>query len=134
MYIPLSEYTVSLFSASTFFEWELYSNRYPIQLSSVQDDPLYLFLESASDKEDWYMYLYESTHVASDVDLIQMQSKNRQAMEKLKVEISKKVNPRATEWINALLGRAFVGVHQLKGLNDFIRGQIDRYSRVLIKF
>jgi hypothetical protein len=129
MYIPLSENTVSLYAASTPFEWELYSPRYPIQLAQSPDDALYLFLESPSDKEDWFMYLYESTSVASDVDLIQLQSKNSQAMGKLKDEISKQVNPRETEWINAILGRAFVAVHQLKGLNEFIRVQIDRYLR-----
>lgn len=126
MYIPLSEYTVSLNSASSLFEWELYLPRYPIQLTSSPDDSLFLFLESPSDKEDWHMHLYESTRVSSDVDLIQRNTKNLQAMEKLKQEISARPNPRETEWINALLGRAFVAIHELEGLKEFIHAQIDR--------
>ncbi|KAJ3179527.1 hypothetical protein HDU85_004800 [Gaertneriomyces sp. JEL0708] len=100
----------------------------------------YLYMPTASEKEDWYIMLRRAADLPSFADAGAMSAYYEDckpvrayvdAMRKL-VDIVKpsKDNPElvATAWLNALVGRAFVGIHASPKVKDWLMEKFTRRS------
>jgi hypothetical protein len=143
--ISLAHHDVSIYSGGDVTpEGELFIKRNAICLSRRKDGPevgpdsqlskpFYLFSENCSAKEDFYFALLRNQE--------QTLGSDRKAPNPLQFKIQNIINlvqklhssedQRETRWLNALLGRIFLGVYQTKDLENFIRKMITKkISRV----
>jgi hypothetical protein len=97
----------------------------------------YLYLLTGSDKEDWYLMLRRtsllqsyadsgalSTHFEETPEFIHF----KEGMKKLYSDLGNPSDPatHATAWLNAILGRAFVGLHANPKIKDWLIRKLSR--------
>ncbi|KAI8850467.1 putative integral membrane protein conserved region-domain-containing protein [Chytridium lagenaria] len=146
--ILLTEFKVDLFPENL-RDSELYLRETPIRLrlkgsSSKNGETvsgLYLYTASGSDKEDWLFMLRRASHLPphADVGALSVHFQDTEpmrhftdAMVKLKttVEGLEGAQGHATAWLNALVGRAFVGLHASPKIKDWVIRKLSRkYTR-----
>ncbi|KAJ3111931.1 hypothetical protein HDU96_005136 [Phlyctochytrium bullatum] len=102
---------------------------------------LYLYTASGSDKEDWLFMLRRASHLPPNADTgalsVHFQETEpmrhfTDAMAKLKttVENLEGAEGHATAWLNALVGRAFVGLHANPHVKEWVINKLSRrYTR-----
>ncbi|KAL2146971.1 hypothetical protein VTI28DRAFT_1267 [Corynascus sepedonium] len=143
--VSLAHHDVSIFSGEPVIpEGELWIKRNAICLSRRTDGselgpdsqiskPFYLFSENCSAKEDFYFALLRNqeqtvtagsrapTPIQFDVkNIISLVQKLHSSEEHLQ-----------TRWLNAMIGRVFLGVHKTKDVENFIREKLTKkISRV----
>ncbi|KAJ3388095.1 hypothetical protein HDU92_001640 [Lobulomyces angularis] len=122
--ISLAKFKVDLYPKNV-KEIDLYLKFNPIRLISKENEGevYYLYADNASDKEDWFMLIYEASTLPTDMD-IEMQEKiiqkKLQFKETLKYSMSKLISTVKSqgessgnsEWLNAIIGRMFVSIHE----------------------
>ncbi|KAK1758377.1 testis-expressed sequence 2 protein [Echria macrotheca] len=143
--VSLAHHDISIYSGEdTIPEGELYIKRNAICLSRKTDGakhgpdtqiskPFYLFSENCSAKEDFYFALLRNqehsyaadkkspTPILFDVkNIISLVQKLHSSEEHMQ-----------TRWLNAMIGRIFLGIHQTKDMENFIREKLTKkISRV----
>lgn len=143
--VSLAHHDISIYSGEEVTpEGELWIKRNAICLSRRTDGPelgpdsqlskpFYLFSENCSAKEDFYFALLrnqEQTFAAQNKapTPIQFDVKN---IISLVQKIHSSEEQMQTRWLNALLGRVFLGVHKTKDIENFIRAKLTKkISRV----
>lgn len=143
--VSLAHHDVSIYSGEPVTpEGELWIKRNAICLSRRMDGPelspdnqlskpFYLFSENCSAKEDFYFALLrnqEQTGTAGDKAPTPIQF----AMENM-ISLVQKLHSSEehmqTRWLNAMIGRVFLGVHKTKDIENFIREKLTKkISRV----
>ena len=109
----------------------------PIILShSRTQQRLYLYAPSSLDKEDWYYKLQRATqlpifadHPALSAfyrDLAPVKAYDSGLQKLLSTLESESDNPSSPTWLNALLGRAFLGIHSNPKIKEWIMETISR--------
>ncbi|KAJ3101729.1 hypothetical protein HDU97_001079 [Phlyctochytrium planicorne] len=146
--ILLTEFKVELFPEHL-KDSDIYLRETPIRLrlkdapAGLGDEPtgLYLYTASGSDKEDWLFMLRRAAHLPPHADTgalsVHFQESEpmrhfTDAMVKLQntVESLEGAEVHATAWINALIGRAFVGLHANPRIKDWVINKLSRrYTR-----
>ncbi|KAI8984182.1 hypothetical protein BDF20DRAFT_858419 [Mycotypha africana] len=107
------------------------------------DRVLYLTCTRNIDKEDWYFGLLEAQHFSQEAtpaspdesSFIMMDSTHfdQSAMDELIRQVQCSPSHRETAWVNAILGRLFLGMYKTDRLKNFveqkIRKKIDKTKR-----
>ncbi|KAL2017601.1 hypothetical protein VTK56DRAFT_1921 [Thermocarpiscus australiensis] len=143
--VSLAHHDISIYSGEPVTpEGELWIKRNAICLSRRRDGPelgpdsqlskpFYLFSENCSAKEDFYFALLrnqEQTFAAENKapTPIQFDVKN---MLSLVQKLHSSEEHMQTRWLNALIGRVFLGIHKTKDIENFIREKLTKkISRV----
>ncbi|KAH8878906.1 hypothetical protein GQ53DRAFT_849960 [Thozetella sp. PMI_491] len=144
--VSLAHHTISLYSGEEPTpEGELFIKRNAICLSrkvegpeqptpdSQLSKPFYLFSENCSAKEDFYFALLRDQERSLQTDgpspvPLSYEVKN---IISLVQKLHASEDNMQTRWLNAMLGRIFLGVHRTKDLENFIREKITKkISRV----
>ncbi|KAK4242071.1 hypothetical protein C8A03DRAFT_29815 [Achaetomium macrosporum] len=143
--VSLAHHDISVYSGETVTpEGELWIKRNAICLSRRTDGPelgpdsqlskpFYLFSENCSAKEDFYFALLrnqEQTFAAENKapTPIQFDVKN---ILSLVQKLHSSEEHMQTRWLNAMIGRVFLGVHKTKDIENFIREKLTKkISRV----
>ncbi|KAJ3234264.1 hypothetical protein HDU81_001549 [Chytriomyces hyalinus] len=137
----LKNYQVS-FHERYLQDHELYHKHTPLRIwpkvqnASSPDVNTYIYCQSGSEKEDWFFLLRRATTLQYSESLMQnnapqAQQQYRNSMQKLSKSLgmdpsSSEPQDPATAWINALLGRMFVGFHANPLIKRYL---IDKLSR-----
>ena len=138
--VSLAHHDVSIYSGEEMIpEGELYIKRNAICLSRKTDGPeigpdsqlskpFYLFSENCSAKEDFYFALLrnqEQSYVAANKapSPIQFDVKNIIALVQ---KLHSSEEHMQTRWLNAMIGRVFLAVHQTKDMENFIREKLTK--------
>ena len=110
----MRDYVVDLFPRVPDFDLFLPEN--PIRCTSKLDDScFYLYVQTASFKEDWFLDLKQSS-LSSTVN-----SQNKAAMAKLLTSCNNgHPDSRTTQWLNAILGRLFISIHANPGIKEML--------------
>ncbi|KAI8643603.1 putative integral membrane protein conserved region-domain-containing protein, partial [Parasitella parasitica] len=137
MILPMQDFRVSLYPPNSDAkpEGEIYEDItcYPTRV-------LYLTCGRNIDKEDWYFGLLEAHHLLQDQStdgpqFVMMDNTHfdQDALEELIRRVQSTPNHRETAWINAVLGRLFLGMYKTDRLQNFvemkIRKKIDKTKR-----
>ncbi|KAK4149109.1 hypothetical protein C8A00DRAFT_38300 [Chaetomidium leptoderma] len=143
--VSLAHHDISIYSGESVTpEGELWIKRNAICLSRRTDGwelgpdsqlskPFYLFSENCSAKEDFYFSLLRNQEQTLSADNkvptpIQFDVKN---MISLVQKLHSSEEHMQTRWLNAMIGRMFLGVHQTKDMENFIREKLTKkISRV----
>ncbi|TPX70327.1 hypothetical protein SpCBS45565_g01713 [Spizellomyces sp. 'palustris'] len=148
--LALSDYTVELYPPTT-TDLDIYLRTHPIRLVSKQhpDRVLYMYYPTGSDKEDWYIMLRRATLLPTFADAGAMSAYHQDsepvrayvdAMKKLVNTLKPALdnhldeqqqssnNALATAWLNALVGRAFVGIHANPHVKNWVMEKLSRRS------
>lgn len=143
--ISLARHEVSIYSGGdTTPEGELFIKRNAICLSRKQggpdlgpdsqvSKPFFLFSENCSAKEDFYFALLKNQEpgVGADTEApkpLQFDVKNIISLVQKLHSTEDNVHSR---WFNAMLGRVFLGIHQTRDIESFIREKLTKkISRV----
>ncbi|KAK4139345.1 uncharacterized protein C8A04DRAFT_33193 [Dichotomopilus funicola] len=144
--ISLSHHNISIYSGEPVTpEGELYIKRNAICLSRRASEPplspdgqlskpFYLFSENCSAKEDFYFAMLRNQEQAVATEgpevptPIQFDVKN---MISLVQKLHSSEEHMQTRWLNAMIGRVFLGVHKTKDVENFIREKLTKkISRV----
>ncbi|ETS84870.1 hypothetical protein PFICI_02895 [Pestalotiopsis fici W106-1] len=142
--ISLAHHNVSIYSGGDKTpEGELFIKRNALCLSRKTDGieapdtqlskPFYLFCENCSAKEDFYFALLKNQE--------QVFGATKKAPEPLQFDVKNIMSlvqrlystedHMQTRWLNALIGRIFLGIHKTKDIENFIREKITKkISRV----
>ncbi|KAJ3214463.1 hypothetical protein HDU67_001648 [Dinochytrium kinnereticum] len=145
--ILLTEFKIELYP-DHLRDSELYLRETPIRLklkgSSAKEESvsgLYLYMASGSDKEDWLFMIRRASHLPphADTGALSLHFQESEpmrhftdAMVKLKntVEGLEGAEGHATAWLNALVGRAFVGLHANPQIKNWVIEKLSRrYTR-----
>ncbi|KAI8845867.1 hypothetical protein BJ741DRAFT_586001 [Chytriomyces cf. hyalinus JEL632] len=139
--LRLKNYQVS-FHERHLQDHELYHKHTPLQIwpkeqnASSPNIYTYIYCQSGSEKEDWFFLLRRATTLQyseciTQNNAPQAQQQYRNSMQKLSDSLgidpsSSEPQDPATAWINALLGRMFVGFHANPLIKRYL---IDKLSR-----
>ncbi|KAJ3020694.1 hypothetical protein HKX48_000358 [Thoreauomyces humboldtii] len=142
--LAVSSLDVNLYpTASTDLDAYLRTN--PIRLVANDgakhplEAPIYMYFPSNSDKEDWYIKLCRARKLPINADdgacSVYFNDTPpirayKGAMEKLIDTIGPDHQDSATAWLNALVGRAFVGIHSNPALKAWLLEKISRRSQL----
>ncbi|KAJ3165824.1 hypothetical protein HK101_012063 [Irineochytrium annulatum] len=152
--ILLTEFKVDLFPEHL-KDSELYLRETPVRMRLRSSLPaggrrgnekntnvgLFLYTANGSDKEDWFFMLRRASHLPLNADsgalstYFQDSEPMRhfaEAMSKLKATVDnlEGAEGHATAWLNALVGRAFVGLHANPRIRDWVISKLSRrYTR-----
>ncbi|KAJ3265908.1 hypothetical protein HDU77_003380 [Chytriomyces hyalinus] len=137
----LKNYQVS-FHERHLQDHELYHKHTPLQIWPKEQNTsspyvhTYIYCQSGSEKEDWFFLLRRATTLqysecTTQNNAPQAQQQYRNSMQKLSNSLgidssSSEPQDPATAWINALLGRMFVGFHANPLIKRYL---IDKLSR-----
>ncbi|KAM5347094.1 hypothetical protein ACJ41O_010099 [Fusarium nematophilum] len=143
--ISLGHHEISIYSGGDNTpEGELYIKRNAIRLSRRQggqdlgpdsqvSKPFYLFSENCSAKEDFYFALLKNQEqsFAPDADIpkpLHFDVKNIISLVQKLHSTEENIHSR---WVNAMLGRVFLGIHNTRDIESFIREKLTKkISRV----
>ncbi|KAL5604415.1 hypothetical protein BROUX41_002387 [Berkeleyomyces rouxiae] len=148
--ISLAHHKISIYSGGDVIpEGELYIKKNAIRLSRCSDSPelaagesqaakpFYLFSENCSAKEDFYFCLLRNQeHTFGDASK-HMPPPPQQFEVKDIISLVQKLHSSEdhfqTRWLNAFLGRIFLGIYKTEDLKDYIRGLLmKKISRVKV--
>ncbi|KAJ3234126.1 hypothetical protein HDU78_006019 [Chytriomyces hyalinus] len=137
----LKNYQVS-FHERHLQDHELYHKHTPLQIWPKEQNTsspyvhTYIYCQSGSEKEDWFFLLRRASTLqysecTTQNNAPQAQQQYRNSMQKLSNSLgidssSSEPQDPATAWINALLGRMFVGFHANPLIKRYL---IDKFSR-----
>ncbi|KAK4452808.1 testis-expressed sequence 2 protein [Podospora aff. communis PSN243] len=143
--VSLAHHDISIYSGEKVIpEGELYIKRNAICLSRRTDGlevgpdsqiskPFYLFSENCSAKEDFYFALLRNQEQSYSVNKnspspIQFDVRN---IISLVQKLHSSEEHMQTRWLNAMIGRVFLGVHKTKDMENLIREKLTKkISRV----
>ncbi|KAJ3184490.1 hypothetical protein HDU87_003888 [Geranomyces variabilis] len=146
--LPVSDYTIDLYPAFA-TDLDIYLRTNPIRLTPrdphrphhhpLGPGPAYVYCPSNSEKEDWHVMLRRARKLPQNADegacAVFFQDSEpvrayRLAMEKLVKTIDSNNTPTgiATAWLNALVGRVFVGIHSNPALKAWVMEKLARRS------
>ncbi|KAJ3171098.1 hypothetical protein HDU88_008132 [Geranomyces variabilis] len=146
--LPVSNYTIDLYPAFA-TDLDIYLRTNPIRLTprdphrphhhSLGPGPAYVYCPSNSEKEDWHVMLRRARKLPQNADegacAVFFQDSEpvrayRVAMEKLVKTIESNNTPAGmtTAWLNALVGRVFVGIHSNPALKAWVMEKLARRS------
>ncbi|KAK0633707.1 hypothetical protein B0T14DRAFT_419135 [Immersiella caudata] len=143
--VSLAHHDISIYSGEDIIpEGELYIKRNAICLSRRTDGaeigpdsqiskPFYLFSENCSAKEDFYFALLRNQEQSYSLNKnspspIQFDVKN---IISLVQKLHSSEEHMQTRWLNAMIGRVFLGVHKTKDIENLIREKLmKKISRV----
>ncbi|RCH85454.1 hypothetical protein CU097_001109 [Rhizopus azygosporus] len=123
--IPVHDYNVSMhlfhndkdtFGRSTF-----------LRLASNKKEEYYITCERAVDKEDWYLGLIAAASVINDQETVEMMDSmhfDPAAMRSLIQSIQQDTEYRQVQWLNAILGRLFLGMYKTQAMQEYVQEKI----------
>ncbi|KAK5651297.1 hypothetical protein OQA88_12641 [Cercophora sp. LCS_1] len=138
--VSLAHHDISIYSGEDVIpEGELFIKRNAICLSRKTDGPelgpdgqlskpFYLFSENCSAKEDFYFALLRNQEQSFSTEKrapspIQFDVKN---IISLVQKLHSSEEHMQTRWLNAMIGRIFLGIHQTKDVENFIREKLTK--------
>ncbi|KAJ3154095.1 hypothetical protein HDU86_005020 [Geranomyces michiganensis] len=146
--LPVSDYSIDLYPALA-TDLDIYLRTNPIRLTPrdshkplhhpLGPGPAYIYCPNNSEKEDWHVMLRRARKLPHNADegacAVFFQDSEpvrayRVAMEKLVKTIANNNTPAGatTAWLNALVGRAFVGIHANPALKAWVMEKLARRS------
>ncbi|KAJ9061657.1 hypothetical protein DSO57_1018510 [Entomophthora muscae] len=129
--ILLSEFTPSIFPEGL-PDNEAFKKEYPILLKhrlieDAEDDissDYYLYLDSPVEKESWFIALLNAANPRPENRQFDPLSFDRSAIEGLIKTINSNDDHHQTQWLNALIGRIFLGVYKTQAAKDYFINKI----------
>ncbi|KAI9283347.1 putative integral membrane protein conserved region-domain-containing protein [Sporodiniella umbellata] len=128
--LPIQDYTVSLYPENQA------EHRHYIRSSTVQlvheEEILYLNCQRKTDKEDWYFGLLEAHRMMDaspdEAQYVMMDNTHfdARALEELIFRVHSTPSQRETGWLNAILGRVFLGVYKTETFKDYLKRKINK--------
>ncbi|KAF7726800.1 hypothetical protein EC973_008401 [Apophysomyces ossiformis] len=92
------------------------------------EQPLYLFCARAVEKEDWYLALNEACRLMSNSeDYVEMMDStlfDQWAMDALLRTVQHNEEQREMQWLNALLGRVFLGMYKTDTVRKIVENRL----------
>lgn len=128
--LPIQDYTVSLYPEND-SEHRHFIRSSVIRLDHLQTS-LYLNCQRKIDKEDWYFGLLEAHRMLKDspdeAQYVMMDSTHfdARALEELIFRVQSTPSQRETGWLNAILGRMFLGVYKTETFKDYLKAKINK--------
>ncbi|KAI9488890.1 putative integral membrane protein conserved region-domain-containing protein, partial [Zychaea mexicana] len=121
MIIPVHDFSVSIYPEDK-RDPELFNKSTAIRLH--QD--FYLYCGRAIDKEDWYFALISASNFMADSPTLNSKQFDMDAMQNLIRNIHHDPSSRQMQWMNAILGRVFLGMYKTDKVHKFFEQKITK--------
>ncbi|KAI8874784.1 hypothetical protein K501DRAFT_161219, partial [Backusella circina FSU 941] len=98
--------------------------------SGSNDDDYFITCARPVDKEDWYFGLLSATHAMSEapetshIEKMDTTHFEQEAMQSLISTLTQDVNNRDIQWLNAIIGRVFLGLYKTKEMKEQFQEKI----------
>lgn len=88
----------------------------------LNDLPWFLFMKVNSDKEDWFHSIVKAKKSTESINVLAKDAKifEKDDLERLLIKMDNSLDSIPTRWLNALLGRIFLGIAKTQNLENYI--------------
>ncbi|KAI9016504.1 putative integral membrane protein conserved region-domain-containing protein, partial [Phycomyces nitens] len=132
--LPMHDYKVSLYPENK-SESELFGRHTAIHISYLLNTDLYLVCARSVDKEDWLLALTSACEMMAEspdkahIETIDQTHFDPPAMQALIGTVHQDANHYEIQWLNAIMGRLFLGIYRTESLRKYCQDTLATKSK-----